>query len=64
MRTSTYTAWDRALGGDLTSILATYKADGLPLDEITFRLRSDHDVKVSRSTVARWLAIAEHEVAS
>lgn len=64
MRTSTYTAWDRALGGELSAILSTYRADGLSLDDITYKLRSVHDIKVSKSTVARWVTIAEHEAAA
>lgn len=61
MRNSTYAAWDRALGERLGSILTGYRSDGLPIDEIVYRLRLEHDVKVSRSTVARWLKIADAE---
>lgn len=64
MRTSTYTAWDRALNGDLTAILVAYKAEGLSLEDIAYRLRSDHDIKVSTSTVARWSTIAAREAAA
>jgi intein-encoded DNA endonuclease-like protein len=63
MRTSTYTAWDRALNGELSSVLAGYRASGMSLDDITHQLRADHDIRVSKSTVARWVVIAEHEAA-
>jgi hypothetical protein len=61
MRTTTYTAWDRALNGELSSVLARYRAAGLSFDDITHQLRVDHDIRVSKSTVARWVVIAEHE---
>lgn len=59
MRTSTYNAWDRALDGTLTKLLLDWDAEGLPPEEIGYRLRSEYDVKVSRSTVSRWLIIAK-----
>lgn len=58
MRTSTYHAWDRALGGHLAEILTAYANEGCSAEEMTYRLRTDHDVKVSRSTVYRWLELA------
>lgn len=61
MRTSTYTAWDRALDGRLAELLRAYRAEGLSYDEIVYRLRQDHDVAVSRSTAFRWVEIAQTE---
>jgi IS30 family transposase len=55
MKTSTYPAWDRAVGGQLEAILRGYNAAGLSAEEITYRLRDDHDVRISRSTTYRWL---------
>lgn len=64
MRTSTFHAWDRALGGRLPEILLELRAEGLSPEDIGFRLRTEYDVKVSRSTIARWLTIAEDERAA
>lgn len=42
------------LDGRLAELLTTWRDAGLSTDEIAFKLR-DRDVKVSGSTVARWL---------
>lgn len=61
MRTSSFTAWDRALDGKLVDLLARYRTDGLTFDDIVDRLRDDYDLRISRSTISRWVAIAEAE---
>jgi hypothetical protein len=56
MRTSTFPLTDRALGGKLKGLLTGWRGEGLSLEEITFRLRSEYDVTVSAATVHRWCA--------
>lgn len=64
-RSSTYPLVDRILDGRLAEHLTAWKAEGLSLVDITFRLRSDHDIRVSVATVQRWLAnLEETEAAS
>jgi hypothetical protein len=45
---------DRVLGGRLETLLRQWAADDLALIDIVFRLRQDHDIKVSTETVRRW----------
>jgi hypothetical protein len=54
--TGTFPIYDRILNGDLGPTLLRWKAEGIPVEEMTFRLRGEHDIKVSVSTVHRWLA--------
>lgn len=56
MRTSTMELYDRATDGQLLPALRAMRAEGLSYDAIVDRLRDDLDVKVSRSTVARWIS--------
>lgn len=56
MRTSTFPLYDRLCGGQLAEILTGWQAEGLSQEEMTYRLRESHDVRVSKSTVRRWLA--------
>lgn len=60
-RTSSFPLYDQLkFEGRLAETLTTWRDDEkLSVDEIAFRLRSDHDVVVSRSTVARWLVLAD-----
>lgn len=58
-RPSTFPLYDRALQGQLAGLLRTWRAEGVSLSEIAFRLRVDHDIKVSASTVRRWLTDME-----
>ena len=46
---------DKALGGQLDHLLRTWRGQGDSLAEITYRLRDEHDIKVSTATVFRWL---------
>ena len=54
-RTSTYPLVDRLLDGKLAETLSAWEAQGDGIEEITYRLRSEHDVVLSTSTVRRWL---------
>ncbi len=51
---STFPLHDRALDGKLEGLLRDWRGAGLSLEEITFRLRSQHSVTVSAATVHRW----------
>lgn len=59
-RTSSFPLYDELkYGGRLGETLLRWRdADGLSLDDILVRLRED-GVQISRSTVGRWLAIAD-----
>lgn len=54
-RTSTYPLVDRLLDGKLAETLTAWNDQGAGVEEITYRLRSEHDVILSTSTVRRWL---------
>lgn len=54
-RSSTHPLVNRILDGQLDDLLTAWRAEGLSLLEITFRLRQDHDVRVSVATVQRWV---------
>lgn len=54
-RTSTYPLVDRALGGRLDTLLSQWQADKVPLSEMSFKLRTEHGIKVSASTLGRWI---------
>jgi hypothetical protein len=60
-RTGTYPIYDRLLDGQLGALLLKWKAEGGTVEDAAFRLRSEHDIKVSVSTVHRWLALAESD---
>lgn len=60
-RTSTYSLHDRLLDGRLGAMLLEARAAGKTVEDIAFELRRDHDLKVSVSTLHRWLSIAESE---
>lgn len=49
--------YDRALDGQLIPLLHQWRAETPPASavEISFRLRADHDLKVSHHVVNRWL---------
>ena len=53
-RTSTYPLHDRALDGKLTPLLSELRKSGMSYEDITYKLRSEHDMSVTRSTVRRW----------
>ena len=57
-RTSGYPLADRALDGRLADLLLGWDAEGLSLFDIALKLRDDHDLEVSPSTVSRWKEIA------
>lgn len=43
------------MGGRLGDVLRSYVDAGLKAEEITYRLRDEHDIRISRSTTYRWL---------
>lgn len=57
MRATAFGWADQILGGTLQEKLIEWRAQDPPvsLREITFRLRTDHDIAVSTETVRRWL---------
>lgn len=55
-RSSTYPLVDRILDGRLAEILTAWNDEDLSLLEMTFRLRTEHDIRVSVATVQRWVA--------
>lgn len=60
-RTSTYHLHDRLLQGRLGDLLLGWRQSDKTAEDIAYLLRSEHDLKVSVSTVHRWLAIAQSE---
>jgi hypothetical protein len=45
---------ERIVGGDLAGLLAAWRAEGLTLDQMAVRMRTQHDVAVTRETLRRW----------
>lgn len=60
-RSSTYHLHDRLLNGRLGPMLLDWTAEGNSAEDIAYELRRHHDIRVSISTVHRWLAIARAE---
>lgn len=54
-RTSTYELHDRLTGGRLGALLLEAKAGDKTMEDIAFELRRDFDLRVSVSTVHRWM---------
>jgi len=56
---------DRIIPGGLAPYLATARDNGETYAQITFRLRTEHDIEVTQETVRRWVAaLAEPEDAA
>lgn len=49
--------YDRALDGQLIPLLKQWRAETVPASavEISYRLRAQHDLKVSHHVIGRWL---------
>ena len=61
-RPSTFPLYDRIFDGRFAETLLTWRHDEkLSVQDIAFRLATDHDLKVSIATVNRWLAQIESE---
>lgn len=45
---------DRLVPGGLAEYLTAARAEGQSHENITFRLRDEHDIKVSTETVRKW----------
>lgn len=64
-RSSTFPLVDRILDGQLTALLTTWRGEGATFQDIAYRLRAEHDIRVSIATVQRWVDITnETEAAS
>lgn len=61
MRNGTFDLHDRAIGGGLADWLRAQRAEGVAWNEIAYRLRTEHDLKVSVETLRRWFAGLEEE---
>lgn len=59
MPAGTFELHDRVIGGGLADRLRTQRAQGLAWNEIAYRLRRDHDLKVSVETLRRWYSELE-----
>lgn len=56
-RPSTFPLYDRIFDGRFAETLLAWKDDeGLSVQDIAFRLATEHDLKVSIATVNRWLS--------
>lgn len=54
-RSSTYPLVDRILDGRLADLLTAWRNEGATFQDVAYRLRSEHDIKVSIATVQRWV---------
>lgn len=55
MPSSLYLLTETKVGGDLGGKLAAWLAEGQSVEDIAYRLRSDHGVTVSVATLYRWV---------
>lgn len=54
-RTQTFPLYDRIFDGQFAETLNRWRHDeGLSVQDIAFRLATEHDLKVSIATVHRW----------
>lgn len=53
-RLSTFPLHDRALDGQLKPILKRFRRQGVSYNDIAFRLRDEHQIVVTATTVMRW----------
>lgn len=58
-RASGYPIANRALDGELGSLLTQWSEDGLSYFDMAYKLRSEHDLQVSPSTISRWMKQVE-----
>ncbi len=54
-RSTMFELADRIMGGTLAEIVAGWRAEGLGTRQIAERLKTEFDVDVAHSTVARWI---------
>jgi len=54
-RTSTFLLYDRILNGKLEPLLLAWRAEGVSVTDMAFRLRAQEQIKVAPETVRRWL---------
>lgn len=60
---STFHLHDQHLQGQLGPMLLNWRTENRSAEEITYLLRSEHQITVSAATVLRWVAIAEEAAA-
>jgi len=60
-RASGYPLANRALDGELGALLKQWTEEGMSYFDMAYKLRSEHDLHVSPSTVSRWIKQAESE---
>lgn len=54
-RASGYPLANRALDGELGTLLKQWSDEGLSFYDMAYLLRSEHDLSVTPSTVSRWM---------
>lgn len=52
--TDTRALIDRLIPGGLDAFLTSARSNGETFGDIAFRLRAEHDIKVTQETVRRW----------
>jgi hypothetical protein len=55
--TSTSVLVDRIIPGGLKPFLETARGNDETFADITYRLRAEHDIRVTEETVRRWCAL-------
>lgn len=55
---------DRLIPGGLSAYLTEARSNGETFADITYRLRSEHDVTVTQETVRRWCSLMVGQQAS
>ena len=63
-RSSTFPLVDRILEGRLPDLLTTWRKEGATFQDIAYRLRAEHDIKVSIATVQRWVDMVAEDGAA
>lgn len=58
-RAPTFPLFDRILDGKLAELLTGWRDEGLSYLDISFKLRSEHELTVSPSTIQRWIEQGE-----
>lgn len=54
-RTSTFPLYDRLAGGGLLEQLQEWRSEGDSYETLAYKLRAEHGIVVTASTVFRWM---------